>query len=189
MVAQHFGAHRHGQRKAEEEAQPQQPQAQRAQSAGEQVEQCPAQPVGEDEADVAPWARVADGARPAQLVIDVAAPGVGRDAGLDDFLTQCHAVARLGYARAEFVIVGQMVDQDLQAADFLECLATDSQRRAEAVAQAALNPFGKQDASLEIRGDAEGFKAGWKGSVGAAAIKSGDEADLLRVVRMGLRAF
>ena len=97
--------------------------------------------MGEDEAGVTPGSRVADGAGPAQLVIEEAANAVGGDVGLDDFSREGHAVAGGGDARTEFVIVGEVIDQGSEAADFFESFAAESQRGAEAVVQAAFYPF------------------------------------------------
>ena len=41
--------------------------------------------MGEDEAGITPGARIADGAGPAQLVIEKAANAVGGDIGFDHF--------------------------------------------------------------------------------------------------------
>ena len=111
--------------------------------------------MSEDESNIAPGPRVADRPRPAQLVIEEAAPAVGRNVRLDHLGGERHAVAGLVHARAQFVIVGQVIDQDLQAADPVESFAADRQRGAEAVVQAALQPHRQQHPSLEVGGDSQ----------------------------------
>ncbi len=76
-----------------------------------------------------------------------------------------HAVAGGGDARAQFVVVGEVIDQGSEAADFVERFAAESQRGAEAVVQAALDPFGEQHAGLEVGGDAQSLKP-WRPGCG-----------------------
>ena len=74
---------------------------------GERPRQC----VADGEAEVAEPPRVAHAARPAQLVIPEACEGVVRDGGGDDLGRQHNALAQGMHARAEFVIVGEMLQQ------------------------------------------------------------------------------
>ena len=79
------------------------------------------------------------------------------DAGFDHFGAQGHRVPGLENAFAQFVIIGQVVDQDTQAADALQGFAADTESGPKAVTQAALDPAGQQDAGLEVGGDTEGY--------------------------------
>jgi len=53
-------------------------------------------------------------------MIDKAAPGVGGYGGFDDFGAEGNAVAGLVDAGAQFVVVGEMIDQGFETADFGE---------------------------------------------------------------------
>jgi len=83
--------------------------------------------VGEDEPDVAAGARVADGADPAELMVDEAAPVISRGGGFDDFCAESHSVPGAVDAGTEFIVVGEVVDQGGKSADFFEGFAADGE--------------------------------------------------------------
>src|ERR1700679_2526453 len=176
MVGEDLCADGHGEGQAKEEAEGEEPETERTEAAGEHVEQGPGEAVGENEAGITAGSGVVDGAGPAELMIEEAAPAIGGDGGLYDFSAECDAVACLRNAGAEFVVVGEVVDEGQEAADFVEGFAADRERGSEAVVQVPLNHFGEQNAGLEVGGDAEGLKARWEGGVRAAAVESGDQA-------------
>ena len=101
---------------------------------------------------------------------------------------QGDAVAGLGHARAQFVVVGQVVDQRCKAANLVERIAADGQRGAEAVVQAAFNHAGKQHAGLEVGGDAQRLQPRGQSAVGAAAIERGHQANFRQRYRAWLAA-
>src|SRR6202021_1845496 len=85
-------------------------------------------------------------------------------------------IARGRGARAEFVVVGQIVDQRSETADAVQCLARDGQRGAETEVDAAFDATRGEHAGNEVGGDAERFHARAEGRLlprqpgGAAAI-------------------
>jgi len=92
-VAEHLGADGHRQCQAQTEAHPEEPKAQGTKTAGQHVEQGQSESVSKEETGVSPGACIADGARPAQLVIEEAAPGVSWNGGLDHLRRERDAVA------------------------------------------------------------------------------------------------
>ena len=177
MIAQHRGAHRHGLRQPQEEAQPQQPQAQRTQSACEHIEQRPRKPMRENQAHITGRPRVAHGAQPTQLVIDEPAPPVRRHARFYNFRAKRHTIAGPRHARAHLVVVGELIHQPEQASGFFEGLACHRERRTQPVMQSALEELREQYAGNEIRGNAQRFKPRGYGAVRAPAIERRHQAD------------
>ncbi len=136
-----------------------------------------AKPMREDQAHIAGRPRIAHRAQPAQLVIDEAAPRVGRHARLHNFRAQRHAIAGSRHAHAHLVVVGQLIHQGKQAAGFFQRLAPHRQRGTQTVVQPALDQFRKQHAGNEIRGNAQRFKPRGDGAVRAPAIERRHQAD------------
>src|SRR6478752_3391354 len=105
------------------------------------------------------------------------------DPGLDDFGRKLDIEACGCDARAELVVVGEVIDQRGEAVDMAQRIAGDGERGAEAEVDAALDAARGEDAGEKIGGDAEGFHARAEGgllawlAVGAAAIGRGDHAD------------
>ena len=62
-------------------------------------------------------------------------------------------------ARAQFVVVGEVVNQRIEAADLVERFAADGERGAESIAQAAGEHARQQHTGLEVSGDSEGLEA------------------------------
>ena len=134
-------------------------------------------PVRKDQPSIATRARVTHGAQPAKLVIAEAAPVVGGHAGFDHLCGERNAISGLEDALAQFIVVGKIIDECFESADLLECIAADGERGAEAVAQAALDHAGNQNARHEVGGDAERLEPRAERAMRAAAIESRHEAD------------
>jgi len=62
------------------------------------------------------------------LMVDEAAPGVGRGRGFDDFGAEGDAVSGVVDAGTQLVVVGKMVDEGGKSADFFEGFAADGER-------------------------------------------------------------
>src|ERR1700747_1275307 len=80
--------------------------------------------------------------------------------GLDYFAGELDGEAGGGDACAEFVVVGEGVDQGGEAADAVQRLTGDGERRAEAEVDAAFEAARGENAGEEISRDAKGFHAG-----------------------------
>ncbi len=102
--------------------------------------------------------------------------------GLDDLLRQLDAITGGMDARAELVIVGEVIGEGQEAADRVQRGAADGERGAEAKVQATLQPARGEHGGGKVGGDAEGFELRAEGgairracgAVGLAAIERGD---------------
>src|ERR1700721_2795721 len=91
-------------------------------------------------------------------MIEELAPGIRGDGCLDNFCADLDAIAGLRNARAQLVVVGQVINDRQQAADFFECLTSYCEGRAEPVMQPAFDQLREQDAGHELRSDSQRFK-------------------------------
>ena len=119
MVGKDLGAYGHGERQTEEKAECEEPEAQGTEAAGEDVEQGPGETVGKNESRIAAGTSVADSASPTELVVDEAAPAIGRDGSFDDFSAEDDTIAGSGNAGAKFVVIGEMVNKGRETTDFV----------------------------------------------------------------------
>ena len=116
-VAQQANPDHEGEGDAGEKRDGKQGQAPKRTAAGEHGEQCPRKHKGEGQAQIPEAAGIACRAGPAKLVRDEAPERVGGDGGGDDFGDELNAVAGAMEARAEFIVVGQLVDQGFEATE------------------------------------------------------------------------
>ena len=144
----------------------------------DQRQQCPWQAESENESEVSPGAGVADGARPAQLMLPELAQRVGGEKCCDSRGAEFDSLAGRGDPTAEFVVVGQVVEQRFEAADGGEIGAAEGQRRAQSEVQSVFEESCAQNSGHEVGGDAEGLEARAEGMGGLGAIEAGDQADL-----------
>src|SRR6202034_907301 len=162
---------------AEEQRQSQQSEGGQAEARGNQVEDGPGEPEGENETGVAGVAGVAHGAGPAELVMQVAGKAPRGDESFDDFVGELDSKTCGVDAGAEFVVVGEIVGEGSEAADGIQSGAGDGQRGSEAEVKAAFDETRGEHARREVGGDAERFEFRSDGLMGAAAIKGCDKAD------------
>src|SRR6266567_8028915 len=79
-------------------------------------------------------------------------------------------------ARAQFVVVGEMVDNAGESANGIERFAAYREGRTEAVAEATFEPAGKQYTGLKVSGDAERLHPRRNSAMGTAPVKRCDQA-------------
>src|SRR5579872_1798377 len=141
VIGEDFSAGGHGEGEAKKKGHGEKPEAERADAAGDHVEYGPCEAMGEEQAGISRWTGVAHSAQPAQLVIYKASPGVRRGAGLDNFSAESDCIAGLRDARAELVVVGEVIDKEGEPTDAIEGFATDGEGGTKSVVHAAFNPF------------------------------------------------
>ncbi len=95
--------------------------------------------------------------------------------------TEGYGVAGLRDACAEFVVVGEMVDERFEAADAVEGFAAHGERGAETIAHPAFEHAREQHAGLEIGSDGEGFKARKQRAMRVATVEGSHQAYGMRI--------
>jgi hypothetical protein len=90
-VAEDADSDSEGEGDAEEQGEAEEGEGGKAESRGDEVEERPGESIGDDQPCVAAAARLAHGARPAQLVMQVAGKIPGVNGGLDDFVAELDA--------------------------------------------------------------------------------------------------
>ena len=91
---------------------------------------------------------------------EVSGERVGGDRGVDDLSGEGDGVSSLGDAQAEFVVVGEGLDERGESADGFEGGTRDGERGAETEADLSVELEGGEDAGEEVGGDAEGLEFG-----------------------------
>jgi len=91
-------------------------------------------------------------------VREVSGEGVGGNGGVDDLAGEGDGVSGLGDAVAEFVVVGEAVDEGGESADGFERGTGNSERGSEAEADFSVELEGGEDAREKVSGDAEGLE-------------------------------
>ncbi len=132
--------------------------------------------MGDDAAEVPAGAANAVGAGPSQLVIEETAPGAQRENGIDDFVDQRQPVAALGDSISELVVVGERIDQGVEAADLIEDLAADGDRRAEGIGR-LFDLAGNHHQRQEIGVDEQRLDQSRQAAAVDGSIRTGREAD------------
>src|SRR5450755_2284544 len=97
----------------------------------------PGEYEGQRQAKISPGPRIADGAAPAQLMIDKLGQRISRKKSFDHHFGQLHRQPSFRDASADFVIVREIVHNRLEAADGLEITSPESQRGTQSKTYAA----------------------------------------------------
>src|SRR5580698_152767 len=102
---------------------------------------------------------------------------ISRQEGFDHLTAQDHFETALPHARAQLVIICQIIDQLLQTANRLQCFARDGQGRAQAEADAVFYLPRSEDARDKVRGNPQRFHARADRGLRVAPIKRSHQAD------------
>src|ERR1700683_3606766 len=113
---------------------------------------------------------------PAKLVAEGFTKGLLRENGGDRMGRELDAIAAVGDAVAQLVVVAEKVYQRGKATDPGEARLSGGHRRSQGKIDIAELPGGKH-AGVEIAGDADGFQVGGKRRRGQPAVKAGHQAD------------
>ena len=97
--------------------------------------------------------------------------------GADDGGAEFNSLSGGGDAAAEFIVVGQIVQQRFEAADGFEVAAAERQRGTQPEAQSLFQKPRAQNARHKVSADAQGFEARAQSRAGDTAVKTSHQSD------------
>src|ERR1700722_19337409 len=149
-VAQHSYTDGQGQRHPRQQRQAKQRNTAEAGPRGNQVAQRPRQPIGKHHPGISQLPGKTRAAAPANLVRQELTKSILRQKSLNHLAAQEQLKSTPPNPRSQLVIIRQVVNQRLQAADSLQRLARNRQRRAQAKTNSVFNLPCRQDTGNKV---------------------------------------